>query len=480
MDKKEIFDYIDKNQAIFTEVSDTIWGFAETAFDEYNSMDLYYETLEKLGFKTERGVGDVPTAFVGTYGSGHPVIGILSEYDALARLSQEAGVTEEKPIVEGASGHGCSHNVLGAGSLGAAAAIKEYLAQNNRQGTVKFFGCPGEEGGSGKTFMARAGVFDDVDFTLTWHPHQATNICNKTNLANYQVLYKFIGRSSHAAMYPEEGRSALDAVELMNVAVNFLREHVVQEARIHYAITDAGGFSPNVVQPKADVLYLMRAPRLQQVEEIYQRINKIAEGMAMATETEVEIKFIKASANTIINTTLLDVIYKNMQDIGVPAYTDEEIIYAKRLDETCGSKLNFKVLANVSDEEAANLQKCMEGKHLFDSIIPFDKNQEIVLESGSSDVGDVSWNVPNGEFRVTCQPLNSLAHTWQIVAISCTSIAHKGLIYAAKIMAGTAIDALEDNSIIQEAKAEHKRRLGGSTYVCPIPMEVKPMAINKI
>ena len=478
MKKNEIYDYIDKNQSIFIDVNDKVWDYAETAFEEVRSMACISEALEKFGFTVEKGIGDIPTAFLGSYGSGYPVIGILGEYDALSGLSQTASCIEKKAIIEGGNGHGCGHNSLGAGSLAAAVAVKEYLAKNGKNGTIKYFGCPGEEGGSGKTFMVREGVFKDVDIALTWHPGNYNSAADLSLLANYQINYIFKGRSSHAAAAPHYGRSALDALELMNVGVQFLREHIIPEARIHYAITNTGGFSPNVVQSEAEVVYLIRAPKLNQVEEIYQRVNKIAQGMAMATETEVKIDFIKACANIVPNKILSNLLDKNLREAPIPSYTEEELSFAKSLDDTIPSKQNIG--ERLSGKDAEKFISLMKDKNLFDSIMPYYHEREVPVLPGSSDVGDVSWVVPTGQIGTACTTIKTMAHTWQFVSIGRTSIAHKGMLYAAKTLAGAAIDILENDTIILEAKDELKRRLDDNKYSSPIPNEVKPRALSSI
>ena len=294
MGKQTAWEEIDKKSSEIFTASDEIWGCAETAFTEEKSMKILCDVLKAEGFTVETGLADVKTAFKGTFGSGKPVIGILGEFDALSGLDQEAGATEKIVVHDGASGHGCGHNMLGTASLSAASGIKKYLEESGKPGTVIYFGCPGEEGGSGKSFMARDGVFDNLDFAVTWHPGDKNVVSVGSSLANYQIIYRFYGQASHAAACPELGRSALDAVELMNTGVQYLREHIIQEARIHYAITNTGGYSPNVVQPYSEVLYLIRAPKNSQVKEIYERVNDIARGAALMTGTKMELQFVKA------------------------------------------------------------------------------------------------------------------------------------------------------------------------------------------
>lgn len=477
MKKQDIYTYIDENKTRLSHLSDQVWDFAETAYQEEKSMESLCKELEFYGFSVEKAVADIPTAFVGSWGSGSPVIGFLGEFDALSGLSQKACAAEEIPLVEGGNGHGCGHNLLGVGSLGAAIGVKEYLEKNGKSGTVKYFGCPAEEGGSGKAFMARAGVFNGIDAALTWHPANFNAVADVGFLANYQILYKFKGKASHAAGSPQNGRSALDALELMNVGVQFLREHIIPEARIHYAITNAGGFSPNVVQPRAEVLYLIRAPQMEQVEEIYQRVNKIARGMAMATETEVEIEFIKSCANMIPNRTLNALLYKNILDAPSFDYTEEELALGKAIDDTLGGEVS---LMGLGESAADMFRNKMKGKALYSGIIPFNPEREIKVAPGSSDVGDVSWNVPTAQIGATCWTLKTPAHSWQAVSIGRSEIAHKGMIYASQVLAGAAIDLIEDETLLEAAAAEFAGRMEGKQYLSPIPADVKPRAISEL
>ncbi|MDR1732192.1 MAG: amidohydrolase [Synergistaceae bacterium] len=480
-DKKEMYRYLDDNLKVMADVSDKIWDCAETAFEEVRSAALLMDLMRERGFTVEEKTGDVDTAFCASWGSGGPVIGILAEYDALSGLSQVPGIAERKALSPGGNGHGCGHNLFAGASAGAALAVGKYLEGNGVSGTVRLYGCPGEEGGSGKAFMARAGVFDDLDVAVTWHPMTVNAIWDVSSLANFQVLYKFRGRASHAASSPHAGRSALDAVELMNVGVNFLREHVIQEARIHYAITNAGGFSPNVVQPAADVLYLIRAPKTPQVEEIYARVNKIAQGAALMTETELEIQFIKACANIVPNKTLSKVLYDNLLDQKLPDYTAEERRFADDVAKTAEWTLDD--VARFLGRYPADLRKysrLLEGKSLCELVLPFHEDGPDGLMPGSSDVGDVSWIVPTSQVVTTCYSITAPGHSWQRVSQGRTSLAHKGMLLAAKVMAGGAVDVLHSPDIVKKAKEELKERLEGAVYRCAIPPEVKPRPIGKL
>ncbi len=472
---------VDAKKDMYIDANDRIWEYAETAFEEYKSMDKLCELLEKNGFKVEKNVADIPTAFSGTWGSGSPVIGFLGEYDALSGLSQEGGNPVKTPIEPGKPGHGCGHNCLGVGSLAGAVAAKEYLEATGKSGTIVYYGTPGEEGGSGKAFMAREGVFDNLDIALCWHPSTANMIFTGSSNANVQVLYKFKGVSAHAAGDPHLGRSALDAVELMNVGVQFLREHMVDAARIHYAIMDTGGYSPNVVQPKASVLYLIRSPRNAQVQELYERVNKIARGAALMTETELEIDFVKGCSNLIVNATLEKALYKNMQEIPVPTYTEEEKAFAAEVQksyENPGDEYT-KFMDKFGDHMTPEVEEKLKARpSLNDFLMPY-LNSTTPM-AGSTDVGDVSWVAPTAQINVVTTAAGTPGHSWQYVACNKTSIAHKGVLYTGKVLGATAIDLINNPELVAEAKAEHQKRLGGESYVCPIPAGIKPRPIGQL
>ena len=473
MEKQVLYRYLDEKADSFYALSDAVWEAAETAFEEKISAEALCTALVEEGFAVERGVAGIETAFLGRYGSGRPVIGILGEFDALSGLSQQAGLCERRPVAEGANGHGCGHNMLGAASLAAACAIKKYLKETGAEGTVIYYGTPGEEGGSGKAFMAREGVFDGLDLALTWHPSDYNAVWSGSWLANYQVRYAFRGVSAHAAGDPHHGRSALDAVELMNIGVQFLREHIMQEARIHYAITNTGGFSPNVVQAYAEVLYLIRAPKTAQVEEIYQRVNKIARGAALMTETELEIDFVKACSNVIPNNTLERVLYQNMKSLPTPQYTEEEMAFIRDMAATCARDCEGmrKKLCGATEAERAAVEPHLNDI-LYGFVMPYVPSEAV--SSGSTDVGDVSWVCPTAQVYTAAWVAGTPGHSWQIVAQGKSAQAHKSLLYAAKVMAGAAVDLLQNPELVRQAQAEHERRLEGGKYVCPIPDGVRP------
>lgn len=460
-------------------LSDRIWDIAETRFQEHQSVKVLTTYLRKIGFHVEVGIGGLETAFVAKYGSIGPVIGILGEYDALPGLNQKAESAVREAFENGANGHGCGHNLLGTAGILAVAIIKELIEQGRIEGQIHYYGCPAEEGGSGKTFMVREGVFNDVDLALTWHPNSFTGIFSFSSLANYQVAFEFEGIASHAANSPDLGRSALDAVELMSVGVNYLREHIPTSAKLHYAVTNSGGKSPNVVQSQAEVLYLIRGKNIAEVDEVYQRVVKIAEGAALMTETKVKVKFDKACSNYIPNDTLNKVVYKNLQKVGLPSYSEEELTYALEMaealspNEVAAAKDEVKKLAG-SFEDTLQIDNLIAP--FFEEIIPYEKSK--LAMAGSTDVADVSWVVPTAQFFTTCFVFGTPLHTWQLVSQGKTSLAHKGLVYAGEVLALSAVELFQNPDLITEAKRELLRQTKGQ-YVNPIPATVKPNALGE-
>ena len=467
--KKIAIDAIEENASVFTEVSDKIWEYAELSLKEFKSTELYVKVLGKLGFEVEENVADIKTAFLGRAGSGRPYIGILGEYDALSGLSQLGGVTEKIELEKGGNGHGCGHNMLGAGALAAAYGIKKYLESTGASGTVIFYGTPGEEGGAGKAFMAKRELWRDLDVALTWHPMDVNEVTTGTCNSCLQVLYKYHGVASHAAGDPEHGRSALDAVELMNTGVQYLREHTKDDARIHYAIIDGGGFSPNVVQPTASVLYMVRSKLVRDANALLARVDKIADGAALMTETSYERVFIDGCSGTVPNHSLESVLYNNLCEVGVPTYTEDEWAYANALYKTYDTHGQIPSLAASLDAAArAEVEKLTHGGKLAinNFIAPLYTGD--AFSPGSTDVGDVSWQTPTAQVYTACFTTCAPGHSWQNVSAGKSSIGHKGLLLAAKVLASTAVELFETPALIDAAKAEFDSRTK-SGYVSPIP-----------
>lgn len=441
---------VDKKQAEICGVSDGIWDHAETAYQEKISSGILADALEKEGFEVTRGVGGIPTAFRAVYGEGKPVMGILAEFDALAGLNQAAGATEKKEIPGPDIGHGCGHNLFAGGSFGAALAVKAYLERRG-EGTLVFFGCPAEENGAGKVFLARAGVFQGVDAIVSWHPEKMYMVRTRPALALVTVDYSFEGIAAHAGGSPHLGRSALDAVELMNVGANFLREHMETTCRIHYAITDTGGDAPNVVQAHAKVKYIIRALTGEKVRALHARVDDIARGAALMTGTKVSWQVVNAYSELITIPTLQQTAYEAMQDIPLPVPTEEENAFGRALQETM------------------RLPQMPETVYAEELLPP----APAVAHGGSTDTADVSWNCPTVQMHIGTWAIGTPGHSWQAVSQGKSSYAHKALLYAAKAVAGTIMRLVEDPLLLERAKAEHREKTKGG-YICPIPDEIKP------
>lgn len=471
MSKKEtISRLVDKYQSDIVKVNDTVWGFAEPGMKEYKTAEFYESFFKEKGFKVSSGLADMPTAFIAEWGSGKPVVGFLGEFDALPTLSQEAACPEKKPIVPGAYGQGCGHNSLGAGAAGAAMAFRDYLEENHLSGTVRFYGCPGEEYGSGKVFMARAGLYDDLDVCLTWHPGDMNKVSTTSSLANISVMFSFNGVSAHAAANPYLGRSALDAVELMNVGVNYLREHIIPEARVHYAYVDAGGIAPNVVHDHATIHYFIRAPKMTQAQAIFERVKDVAWGAAKMTGTTYTVNLKEAIFDYNPNRTLEKVMQKAFEEIGAPKFDENDVKLAEEFRKTLTKAdiddIKSSLTAMDQDPDLISLDAPLHTEIL--PYVPVDRAMP-----GSTDVGDASYCAPTAQISVATMALGTPGHSWQITAQSCSSIANKGTIVAAKVMALTAAMAIDDPELMAKAKEELIKTTGGK-YVSAVPAEIKP------
>ena len=474
MDKQKLYEIIEKKSSLLTDLSDKIWEYAELSMLEYKSVAAYVQILKEEGFDVVENLCNVPTAFSGTFGSGKPVIGILGEYDALSGLSQTPGVAEKLPLEEGGCGQGCGHNLLGAGALGAAIAIKDAIAAGELFGTVIFFGCPGEEGCAGKTFMAREGIFKELDAAITWHPGDTNEIMYGSNAACMQFEFSFTGLAAHAAGDPYNGRSALDAAELMNVGVQFLREHMPEKSSIHYSFSDAGGISPNVVQPTAKLIYMVRSDTVQHAKALLARVQDVARGAALMTGTSVTWRQIDGTASTVSNQVIENILHANMEAAPLPQYTDNEIVYAKQLRATYDtSKLpgtrtydDVKVKKFILEATENGTKPINDFVVIHTPCNPF--------SPGSTDVGDVSWLTPTAQFNAVTWPSGSPGHSWQNVSCGKTSIAHKGLLYAAKVLAGSAADLMENAALLTEAREEFEIA-AAEGYDCPISADLIPM-----
>ena len=443
---------IDEKEGLLRSISDRIWDLAELPYDEYQSSQLLCDTLEHEGFTVTRGVAGIPTAFTATYGTEGPSLGVLAEYDALSGFSQVGELGEKQSIPNKDSAHGCGHNLFAAGSLAAVLAVQSYIKETG-YGRITLFGCPAEEGGAGKVFMVRDGVFEGTDAVVSWHPEKMYMVRTRPALANVCVNYIFEGTAAHAGGNPEKGRSALDALELMNIGCNFLREHMDLTSRVHYAILDAGGTAPNMVQSHAVVQYLIRAVDAESVRELHQRVERIAQGAAMMTDTTVTSQLLKGYSNLITSPTLQAVANEAMHDVPLPMPTEADMEYAAQLQST------MKLTA---------AEKAMPPFALtvLDPAPP-------IAHGGSTDTADVSWNVPTVQMHIGNWVVGTPGHSWQSASQSRGDYAKRSMLYAGKAVAGTIMRLLDDPKLLEKAKAEFEAKTPGG-YICPIPAEVKP------
>jgi aminobenzoyl-glutamate utilization protein B len=446
---------VDARTRELCEVNRAFWEWAELGLEEHRSSALLMEKLASAGFQIEKGVAGMPTAFMATYGSGRPIIGILAEYDALPGMSQKVSPQRE-PLREGAPGHACGHSGLGSGALGAALAVKAAMEKHQLKGTLRLYGTPAEETVIGKIYLALAGKFDDLDVCLHWHPSDKNGAWSGSSKAVVSAKFTFRGTAAHASVSPEAGRSALDAVELMNVAANYMREHLKEDARVHYVVTDGGG-APNVVPAAATVWYFVRANSHGDVEYNFRWLQDIAQGAALMTRTTVSVTIDTDCHEIIPNDVLAQVIDSNLRRIGPPQFSEEEKLFARRLQEPLRAEFNkeFPVALNEEVERPGAMAE---------------------VNKGSTDVGDVSWKVPTGGLRAVCFAAGSPGHSWQNVAAMGSSIGEKGLAYAAKALAVTAIDLLEKPELVTAVREDWKKRIEGRQYFSFIPQGQKAPA----
>lgn len=459
-----IWDMIEEKKQRFIELADTVWGTPELLYKEHRSAAAHQVLLESEGFRVTTNVAGIETAVMGEAGQDGPVIAILGEYDALPGLSQQAGTDTHDPIEKGGSGHGCGHNLLGAGAMMAATAVKDYLAANNLPGTVRYYGCPAEEGGAAKTFMVREGIFDDVDAALSWHPTSFNGILPPLTLAVAMVDFHFKGRTSHAAVSPHLGRSALDAVELMSVGVNYLREHVPQDSRIHYAVLDSGGRAPNVVQESATVRYSVRSLKRRDMQSLVERVTNVAEGAALMTGTTVKSHFISAMSEMLDNPPLYKLMQKHFERVGPPEFTEEDRAYARKIQ---GSLSDADIDAVY---QAAGIERTDDA--LCEFVVPYETRGVPML--GSTDLGDISWVTPFAQITGGTMAIGTPLHTWQVVAQGKTPAAHKAMVQVSKAIAGTAVELLTNPAPLAEAKADFKARIAKEPYQSPLTPDAVP------
>jgi len=444
-----VINSIEIHKEKFENIAINIWNYAELGYQEKQSSNLLAQSLKDEGFVIKKGVADIPSAFIAEFNNGGPVIGILGEFDALPGLAQSTSPFKEVIDNETGAGHACGHHLFGAASAWAAVAVKEWLVKNNVPGTIRFYGTPAEEGGSGKVYMVREGLFNDVDVVLHWHPDDTNSANSRTSNANKSAKFTFRGISAHAAGSPEQGRSALDGVEAMNHMVNMMREHIPQESRIHYVITK-GGLAPNVVPDLAEVYYYVRHPKMTVVEDLFLRVLKTANGAALGTDTKMSYEVMHGNFSLLPNDTLQKIVHKNLDQLGGVIYNNEENEYASNIYSTFIEPNN-----KIGTQE---------------SVRPFKSSHGY----GSTDVGDVSWNVPTAGFRTATWVPGTAAHSWQAVASGGTSIGLKGAELAAKTLAKTATEIFLDTSIIDISKNELKYRVGNNFEYKPLLGDRKP------
>ena len=462
--RSDIWRDVDAIKGRFIDLSDKVWSMPEVCYTEARSAAEHLAELRHQGFRIAENVAGIPTALMGEWGEGGPVIAFLGEYDALPGLSQEAGVAEHRPLEAGGHGHGCGHNLLGSAALLAATAVKDWLAARKVPGRVRYYGCPAEEGGAAKTFMVRSGAFDDADIAITWHPSSFWEVVVTPSLANTRADFTFTGRTSHAAASPHLGRSALDAVELMNVGVNYMREHMPSDARVHYALLDSGGIAPNVVQAHARVRYSIRARDLPGMNELVERVHKIAQGAALMTETKVEMRIVSAVSNLLPNAPLERALHELMEELGPPHFDEADKDFATKIRATLTEKDIASVYYTIGMDPTE--------RPLADFLVPLDaaRNPQI----GSTDVGDVSWVVPTVQVHAPTVAIGTPFHTWQVVAQGKTPAAHKAMVQAAKAMAALGVKALTEQDLIEAAKTDLAKRTARTPYVSPLPGSVSP------
>jgi aminobenzoyl-glutamate utilization protein B len=459
-----VWDRVEAHREDLIGLADRVWGTPETLYAEYQSCAAHTEMLRAKGFRVTDAVAGLPTAVMGEAGEGGPIIAILGEYDALPGLSQVAGIAEQRPLEQGGHGHGCGHNLLGSAALLAACALKDWLAETGTPGRVRYYGCPAEEGGAAKTFMVRDGAFAGVGAAVTWHPDCMTRVDDPESLANTRMDFSFQGRASHAAATPHLGRSALDAVELMSVGVNYMREHMVQDARIHYAYLDAGGTAPNVVQAKARVRYSIRALQLSDMLELVERVKDVARGAALMTGTTVEMQVFSAVSNNLVNEVMDHTMHRALEELGGVPFDEADRIYARAIQATLSQ-------ADIAAPYRGVAMLPRPDEPLCDYIVPLRPGGAKMI--GSTDVADVTWAVPTTEVLVATHAIGTPGHSWQITAQGKSPAAHKGMTHAAKAMARCAQLLFADPALLAAAQAEHAARLRATPYHSPLPADLQ-------
>ena len=468
--KEIILDFVNDQDEKLCYIAKEIWDHPQVALQEKFASVLLAQELEADGFRIEWGVGQMPTAFVATWGEGSPIIGFLGEYDALPGLSQKVE-TSVNPIEAGGPGHGCGHNLFGTACMASVMGLKRAMTAENIKGTIRFYGCPAEETLVGKTYMARDGAFDDLDAAISWHPGSANIVWNGSALALNSFLVNFHGVASHAGGSPHLGRSALDGVMLMDMGMNYLREHIMQEARIHCVVT-SGGQAPNVVPAYAQVWYFVRAPHREQVDEIYERVLDIAQGAALMSGTTHDIEFLTGCYDLLPNDTLSDLLLEKMQEVNDIKFTEQERAFARELQATFPAGSVAREYEWMQQSASGGIAEDGLTDPLWEQVLPHSPTPPLM--GGSTEVGDVSWITPTGQITTTCWPLGTPGHSWQTVVSSGSSIGAKGMLFAAKSMALAGWDLLTRPDLLAQAQAEFHKAKKGKSYVSPLPEGARP------
>jgi aminobenzoyl-glutamate utilization protein B len=466
----ETIAFIEAHQNELIRISDQIWDFAELKNEEYKSAELLKRALADAGFGISANTAGLKTAFVAEAGRGEPIIGFLGEYDALPDLSQMAGATTKKPVVQGGAGHGCGHHILGTAAMGAALAVKKHLEEHKVSGTVRFYGCPAEEGGSGKVLMARAGVFDDVDAAITWHPTDDNNIWSMNFLATLFVKFHFEGIAAHSASQGHLGRSALEAVELMNVGANYLRGHVTRDVCVNYAVLDAGGIAPNTIQAQATVAYLLRANTQAETRRVFERLVDIARGAALMSGTTMTYAIDSGTSELIPNRALERIMYDKFVQVGPVPVDQDDIDFAREMRKAFpqnAEESTLSILKMLYGSAADEIVPRVRGKLINDCIYPYVPIE--MAKYGSTDVCDVSWYTPVAQVTTACYVKDTPGHSWQETAQGKTPLCHKGMLTAAKVMALAGIELMDDPASRKAVRDEYCLKRQGKEYICPLP-----------
>lgn len=456
-----LWDLVDTHAPAAAALADAVWAVPELNFAETRSCALHARALHAAGFRVTPGIAGLPTALLGEAGNDGPVIAFLGEYDALPGLSQQADATTHLPLPGDGNGHGCGHNLLGAASLLAATALKDWLAETGLPGQVRYYGCPAEEGGAGKGIMVRAGSFAGVDAAITWHPGSFAMVFPPASLASQRVDFTFTGRSAHAAAAPHLGRSALDAAELMNIGVNYLREHMPPTARVHYAYLDTGGNAPNVVPARAVVAYSIRAADLPEMLALAARVRRIAEGAAMMTETTVTCTVVSGMANLLGNQPMEEAMQIQFERLGPPPFTTADRAYAEAMRATLDAQQVATVFRALNLPVKPDMALC-------DTVIPYvpDRGRSMM---GSTDVGDVSWVVPTVQALGATSAVGTPLHSWQMTAQGCSTLAHTGMVHVAKVMAATGAELIRNTALLDRVRTAHAGQVAQQPYISPMP-----------